>query len=233
MLKCVLFGCFLFMVTPGFFAYGQPTQASLEEAYDSASGGFRDLYTGRQPALYAATIQGHPYFGSGNWSSGLVQYKDRSFAGAFLYDLVADRILVDDSFHGGIELITEQLPAFQLDGRIFRRFSAADINTALFSPGYYEVLYDGQIQALCRHSKIIRKENRDFREVQHFEEVTRYLVGTPGHYTRVKNKATLVKALQLIDKTMARTLRKSSLDFRNFFEASLVQFLHDYESNRL
>lgn len=226
MLKSILFG---FLLSTQLLQ-AQSMPASLSQRYDSVVSGHLDLYYGRKPLLYSPVIQGHPYLGSGNWMTGEVFYKHARYQASLLYDLASDRLLVDDPHHGGIELLNEQIDYFMLEGRLFKPLSGKEINTPMYSSGFYEILYDGNMQFIARHLKQIKKEQKDYRETQYFDPVTRYLIRLNGTYYAIKNKNTVVRVFKGHDKELARALRQSNLDFGNNFAYALTQFLIQYEA---
>lgn len=212
--------------------FAQSNLYQLDSIYAASVSDYINLYYGKELLQYDKAIQGHPYYGNGNWTEGVIRYKGYTYHGEFLFDIVLSRLLVEDPFKGGMELLSEEIDYFVLEGSTFSWIDSKRIKLPLFSSGFYEILYEGEVSAFCKYSKIVKTENKDFRAIQKYEEVTRYLICIDGRFYKVNNKNSLRKVLKATDKSLAQFLQKSKLKFNENFKYSLKELLIEYEATK-
>lgn len=98
---------------------------------------------------------GHPFFGSAEPQLGTAVYQGGHFAGVPLsYDIVLDQVVMTYPNQAvTIVLVPEKLTAFSLGSHQFVRVLGDSATKNVVPTGFYEVLQDGPVSLLARHTK--------------------------------------------------------------------------------
>lgn len=176
-------------------------QASINQAiarYKAVIGVQARLYNGRKYAPPEQDFDQHPYFLSEDWIIGDVFYDGELFRQVpLMYDIFG-RTLITEHLSSGqpIELVTEKLRHFTIDGHHFKRMEIAAPGNGLPRTDFYDVLYEGPTRLLALREKQQKREIDASTIEIVYDERTRYFLYHNGTFTQVKGKASTWKVLQ-------------------------------------
>lgn len=130
--------------------------AAATRTYATALGTETLLYDGAEYVDYTAPgTRGHQFWGGPGAQPGSVVYRGGAFAGLPMhYDLVRDQlVLLYPGQAVAIVLVPEKVASFTLSGRRFVRVVGDSLAAGALPTGFYELLADGPVRLLARHSK--------------------------------------------------------------------------------
>ena len=130
--------------------------AAAARTYTGALGPESVLYDGAEYVDYTVPgTRGHQFFGGPEAQPGSVVYRGGQFAGLPMrYDLVRDQpILLYPGQAVAIMLVPEKVVSFTLGGHRFVRVVGDSLTAGSLPTGFYELLADGPVCLLARHSK--------------------------------------------------------------------------------
>lgn len=130
--------------------------AAATRTYTSTLGLETALYDGAEYVDYTAPgTRGHQFFGGPEVQPGSVVYRGGTFAGVPMrYDLVRDQpILLYPGQAVSIMLAADKVESFTLSGHRFVRLVGDSLSAGSLPTGFYELLVDGPVRLLARHSK--------------------------------------------------------------------------------
>ncbi|NML66086.1 hypothetical protein HHL22_12805 [Hymenobacter sp. RP-2-7] len=130
--------------------------AAATRTYTSALGLETVLYDGAEYVDYKVPgTRGHQFFGGPEAQTGSVVYRGGTFANLPLrYDLVRDQpVLLYPGQAVAIMLVPEKVASFTLGGHRFVRVVGDSLAAGSLPTGFYELLADGPVRLLVRHSK--------------------------------------------------------------------------------
>lgn len=130
--------------------------AAATRTYASSLGTEAVLYDGAEYVDYTVPgTRGHQFWGGPEAQPGSVVYRGGRFAGLPMrYDLVRDQpVLLYPGQAVAIMLVPEKVESFTLSGHRFVRLVGDSLSAGALPTGFYELLADGPVQLLARHSK--------------------------------------------------------------------------------
>ncbi|HEU5366557.1 MAG TPA: hypothetical protein VFU62_13555 [Hanamia sp.] len=233
----------LFLLYALFFAnisYSQNVQkdsvseTQLKEAiqiYNHFSGDNAPIYNGRQYIYFTYKMEGDPYFISGNFVAGWVNYSHRKYDSVpLMYDLARNQlvILAPDKIYG-IVLENDLIDSFSLHGHHFTKL-LQDYKQNLNNTGFYDLLYNGQIQLLVKRVKNIDEQIKGDAVVRIFYSKDRYYVHKDSLYYLVSNKKDVLHLFKDKAHDLKKYMRKHHLKLRRKnFEEAMVKVTEFYD----
>ncbi|GAB3650199.1 hypothetical protein GCM10027594_25480 [Hymenobacter agri] len=192
------------------------------------------LYNGPEYADYTRkyhTRTGHQFYLQPETLPGAVNYNDREFGAVQLqYDIVLDQVaLAQPGNPLRIRLIDDKLRTFSIEGHRFVRLVADSSNADIIQTGYYELLADGPVQALAKHSKKLYEHlNKPYIDAS-FVESNRLYMYKAGRYYAVRSKGAALRLLADRGPEMQQYLREHHLRFNKANrENSVVELTRYY-----
>lgn len=201
---------------------------------------------GRQAELYNGTeyinldrfIVGHQFFQTMDWEKGDIFFDGLLYRGIELrYDLVQDEVIIPHFSQSGyaysIMLNKENISYFKLLDHDFIHIRPDSARQLGLKPGFYDVLFDDQVQVLARRIKSIA-ENSYAKNNKEFYLKKRYFIKNKGRIFPVRSKRTLLKALEDRKKEIKRYMRRNHYFYRTDPEFTMLMAAKYYlELNNL
>lgn len=210
------------------------SEMQLQQAikmYDHFSRDNAPVYNGPQYIFLVYKKEGDPYFESGDFSDGWVNYNGRKYDSLkMIYDVARNQVVVlaPDKI-SAIALHNEFVDSFSLRNHVFIKLEK-DYKQNLNNAGFYDLLYNGKIRVLARRLKEI-DENIQGNDIVHiFYVKDHYYIFKDGLYYLVGNKKDLFRLFhdQLHD--VKKFIRKHHLKFkRKSFEEPMLQVAEYYD----
>jgi hypothetical protein len=212
-------------------AFVAEAAASAVAAYESALHLQEALYNGSQYVPIPEPYDGFPFFGSEYLEEGTIKYAGEVFHNVPMeYDLVHDVLVIEHYDQRGyvtdVMLHSDLVEYFDLLGH---RFISVHEDSSGLRPGFYDLLYDGEMKLLCKYKKSVHETvEAGTLNVKFLERVTYYLL-RDGQGIPLRSRSSLFKALADKKKALrqyARANRLTDEDKERMF-ASLIRY---YES---
>ena len=164
------------------------------------------LYNGIEYSPYRAKDGEHPYWVSSDWLSGSILYHGQPYYDLELqYDIVNDQLILQNPWYNSdLQLIKQRITSFCLGDKRFINMKHPSLPLA----GFYEVLYDGTTQVICRRTKRAWEEVSTAGISQRFKEKSTYYLFVNNQYFLVKNKADVLRKFRNQRKELSSHYRK-------------------------
>lgn len=207
-----------------------------EQTYFEAKGKNSGLYSGYR--YKTRTIhkydEGHPFFISDDWQIGSIEHNGLTYSDVkLLYDVVSDNIIVQNAYNFlKIELINDRVPSFTLRGHHFVNLSHKNTSGLSIQPGFYELLYDGEIKVFARRKKEAIEKLESGLTVTKFNTIDRYYIYKGGEYFSVKSKSSVLNVFQDQKPDLNRHLSKSKIRFNRNRELAMFEMARFYEDSK-
>jgi hypothetical protein len=205
------------------------------DVYIKSIGDQAGLYNGVEHKGYLEhnTDIGHPYFLSNDWVDGSVFYDGAEYENTgLLYDLLTDKVIVEQPYgHFKLELISEKIKTFSLAGHTFVRLTASKGDSTV-RPGFYDLLYDGKVKVLAKHTvEIVQK--MDFREIIiEYLRHEKIFIFKDGEYFAVKSRSSVLKVFDDRKKELRKFINKNQIDFSSDREHAVARIAKFYDMSK-
>ena len=189
------------------------------------------LYNGSEYVDYDHYIEGHQYFESDEWEGGSVHYDGTLYRDVpLLYDVRLDQV-VTENLAGPlrIRLVPEKVRYFTLLGHTFVRIVADSTTQGGMRTGFYDQLYDGNVQVLAKRVKLIHEQITSGRVERDFYERNRYYIRKGGQFYAVKRKGSVLGVFDDRKKELQKFLREQKIRYRKAPESAMVQLARQYD----
>jgi hypothetical protein len=160
-------------------------------------------------------MEGDPYFISGDFSNGWVDYKGRKYDSlSVMYDVNRNKVVIHGPDHiSAIVLENDFIDSFNLWGHTFIKLYE-DHKQNLYNTGFYDLLYNGHIQFLARRIKVRDPQIKGNLLVNNFYTKDRYYIYKDGLYYLVNNKKDVYRLFKNNLHDLKKMMRKNHLKFR-------------------
>lgn len=223
----------LAQTTPADTVFLQSARQHALVAYEKAIGVHTHLYNGTEYADYKkAHVEGDQFLMSKAVSTGSIYYDGTWYTQVpMLYDLVTDEVIVPHNSSGLLmKLIKEKVDTFQLHGHTFVHYKANNANSALPQPGFYDLLYNRDIQLLARRSKNIQERATSDGMEGEFRVGDKFYIRKDGHFHQVSSKKSVYKVLKDKKKQLQKHASSQRLRFRKKKEEAILTLVRYYDS---
>ncbi|MGI4833023.1 MAG: hypothetical protein ACRYFK_06125 [Janthinobacterium lividum] len=174
------------------------------------------LYDGAEYVDYTVPgTRGHQFFGGPEAQTGSVVYRSGTFANLPLrYDLVRDQpILLYPGQAVAIMLVPEKVASFTLGTHRFVRVVGDSLTAGALPTGFYELLADGPVRLLARHSKRVLQAIISQTLTLEYRQTDALYVRTATATAEVSNLKKLLELLPSHQDEVQRYARQQQLSF--------------------
>ncbi len=201
------------------------------EVYDHFIADEAPVYNGRQYIYFTYKMEGDPYFITGDYTKGQVNYSGRKYDSVpLMYDIARNQlvILAPDK-KSAIVLENDFIDSFSLHGHHFIKL-IQDYKQNLNNTGFYDVLYNGRIQLLAKRVKNIDEQIKGDAVVRIFYSKDRYYIHKDSVYYLVSNKKDVLSLFKDKAHDIKKYMRKHHLKFRRKnFEEPMIEVAAFYD----
>jgi len=206
--------------------------SDIRHLSDSLDGSDIGLINGEEYRNRHTGINGHPYYQSDSWFQGTVTSGDQEHQDVWLrYDTFDDLVILNHTIGTGTVMIAlnkEVIGEFTLDKDHFIQLYDADIVNGFPEPGYYQELYNGEVQLLVKWKKYISGSSG--LQPGEFRPDPVRVVRKDGVYHQLNGKSSLIKILDDRKETVSSYIRSNAIVVRNAPDSDLVKILGYYDS---
>lgn len=196
-------------------AYGQfDYHDALKKEVGKLVGYQAALYNGAKYLGYPNYFkETHPFFKVSTPSSGTIQYDGMEYQGInLLYDEYKDIVVLSDQSRF-IELNTEKITAFTLDGDRFINLNK-DYLVRGNKQGIYQVVLDGKIKLLCKEIKSKQEKVVNNELIGIFESNKYYFIVLENQLIPITKKQQLFKLFSSEEEGIRKLISREQLKFR-------------------
>ena len=188
------------------------------------------LYNGSEYQPPLQTNDTHPFYNSYDWQPADIMYNGLLFSDVdVLCDLYGDKLVIEH-FHGNkVQLISQKLAGFTVNGKTFINFTTGRLPASLPESGFYEVLHDGNVQCLIRRKKNMRRTIESHVVEIYYKEKASYFLRKGQTYYPVTSRKSLLKLLNDKRSELNQYIREQNISFKKNREAAIAQVLEHYE----
>ncbi|MEO8820457.1 MAG: hypothetical protein ABI267_01190 [Ginsengibacter sp.] len=201
------------------------------DVYNNYNANNAPVYNGEAYLFYIFKMEGDPYFETGIFSPGWVNYKGRKYESLkLIYDVVRNDLVLLSPFHQlAIVAQNQFVDSFSLLGHTFIALQE-DHNQNLYNSGFYDLLYNGHIQFLERRVKTINSKIEGRIVVNQFIDKNRFYIHKGGLYYLVTNKKDVYRLFKDKIHDVKRFMRKNHLKLRHKnFESDMTKITAFYD----
>lgn len=191
----------------------QQAQEQAVSAYEQRLNGQSHAYEGHQYIGHDPRLKIHPYFRTDSLQRGTVQlngvrYRDLQL----LYDVVRDQLVIQPPESGyRLALPMEKIGNFSMGNSQFTWINGDSL--AGVRTGFYEVIYNGRVNALVKRVKTIEEDLYDGRYKGTYRVKDRFIVQKQQAFFEVKTKRSFLKLFPDQARELRRFIRKNRLRF--------------------
>lgn len=239
-MKCLLihFCIHLFMVS-SINAQDQQTDSLLgSKAFDKAVAvyinsihGNSSLYNGRMYPGYLVKLRGIPFFKTDKFNNGDLilngmLYKDLPL----MYDIIKDVVILQHyNKVQKIQLPSEDVDRFSFSGHTFTRIEKDSALRNVPPAGFYELMYEGQVQLLAKRKKSLQEVRLDRVVEYEVIEKNRYFIKKGSSYYAVKSPGSVLRVFKDRKKELAKILKAAETDQSKNRESILLFLAREYD----
>jgi hypothetical protein len=201
------------------------------DLYDHFSADNAPVYNGIEYIYYNFKMEGDPYFITGDFSKGWVNYSGRKYDSlSVMYDVARNQVVIlGYDQKSRIVLQNEFVDSFGLLGHTFIKLKE-DHQQNLYNTGFYDMLYNGKVQFVARRIKAMNMKIEGMVVVRPFYVKDRFYVHKDGLYYLVNRRKDVYHLFDDKIHEIKKLMRKQHLKIRrkNFEQATTkVTALYD------
>jgi hypothetical protein len=201
------------------------------DLYDHFSADNAPVYNGIEYIYYNFKMEGDPYFITGDFSKGWVNYSGRKYDSlSVMYDVARNQVVIlGYDQKSRIVLQNEFVDSFGLLGHTFIKLKE-DHQQNLYNTGFYDMLYNGKVQFMARRIKAMNMKIEGMVVVRPFYVKDRFYVHKDGLYYLVNRRKDVYHLFDDKIHEIKKLMRKQHLKIRrkNFEQATTkVTALYD------
>lgn len=190
------------------------------------------LYNGNQYIVYAQTIEdGIPFFETAELTNGNVTYWGVEYKKVpLMYDVLKGEVItLVPSSNYLIELHTEKVSSFEIMDHKFVRIEKDSVNKNI-KPGFYDVLYDGNVAVYKRETKTLNEDLSSGKLRKFILEDSSYYIKKNGVFFEVNKKSSLLNVFKDKKKDVQDFMRKNKLKLQRNKDNALPKVAGFYDS---
>ncbi|MEO8721048.1 MAG: hypothetical protein ABI297_06455 [Ginsengibacter sp.] len=206
-------------------------QKNVIHLYNDFTNGNAPIFNGPQYIYYNFKMEGDPYFITGSYSKGWIGYSGRVYDPvSIFYDIVRNKLVLKNADSStNIEMFNEFIDSFHLLGHTFISLKE-DHKQNLYNTGFYDLLYNGNVQLLARRIKDIKEKMIPPESIRFFYPRDRFYIQKDGIYYLVTNKKDVFRLLSNKKHEIKKMMRKNNINLnQKTFESSLLKVTAFYD----
>lgn len=203
------------------------------EQYRTAIGVHAHLYNGPEYHVPVKShVKGHQFYQDKIYQNGNVKYDGAWFEDVpMLYDLMQDELVIVNHGSGQAQrLVKSRVEAFKLYDHNFIRLQADSTTGLSIQPGFYDLLYSGELQVLMKREKTLFERASTEGMEGEYRDASKFYLVKDGVYHPVSNKRSVMRVLQDQKKPLNKFASANKLRFNKERENAIVKTAEHYDS---
>lgn len=211
-------------------------QAAISDAllsHKNAIGLHAHLYNGKEYYLPGKPhVEGHPFLEDKVFKEGNIKYDGTWFEDVpMLYDLVQDELIIINPSSGHPQmLVRRRVESFKVHSRPFTYLQTDSTTSSGIQTGFYNLLYDGDIQLLMRHHKTLHERTSTNGMEGEYRNANRFFLLKNDVYYEVSNKSSMLRVLRDQKKPLNKFANANKLRFKKNREEALLKIAQHYDT---
>jgi len=192
----------------------------------------KSLYNGREYIPYTATLaNGHPYFQSTDFVKGSVFYDGVLYEDIpILFDIIKNAVVIQDAYQKfRMQLIDEKISWFTINNTSFVHIQDVPPGKNSIEPGFYRILYKGNISLLKKESKIIR-ERLEAKLIKNVIEMPSFYIKKNNKYYITDSRGDVLDVLKDKKTEIRQFIRQKNLKISDEPEKALSGIVAYYNT---
>ncbi|MGF7041022.1 hypothetical protein [Mucilaginibacter lappiensis] len=206
--------------------------ARITDTYNTAIGQQSRLYNGPEYDLYNPNIKGNAYFSDINsFTQGAVTYDGIIYKDVpMMYDLYKDVVVVMlyNKF-SRFTLLKERVQSFDLLNHHFTYIRTDSLNVNSISTGFYDQLYNGNLEVLVKRSKAIQSTSGTNTIENYFTSGKSFYLKKGNSYYSIGGQGTLLSLLKDKKKELQQYIKANKIKFNKTPEEAMVAIAARYD----
>ena len=199
--------------------------------YDNYTHGNAPIYNGTEYLYYTFKREGNAFFNSDGLVRGWISYQGIMYDPlSLMYDLTRNQVVIlfPDSI-ATVALQNQFIDSFHLAGHTFINLTQAPQQN-LYNTGFYDFLYNGQVQLLARRTKLMTETIKNDSVITIISPKDFFYIHKGGTYYLVSNQKDVFKLFDDKKHDLRKLMRKEHLKFRRKnFESVLTKATAFYD----
>jgi hypothetical protein len=203
----------------------------LKSIYNKDLPNSRDFINGEQFNYQYPHAKNYPFFDNNNWQNGKVIYHKEKIEVLLKYDIFLDNLLIQHLTESGayiLKLNPEIVNSFYFSNHYFKYYTKLYSKKKPITPGFFEVMYEGNISFLIKHLKYLSRET-ETSPAEYIQEKHRYFV-LDNQLFEISNRRSLLSLFADKRKEMKSYLSESKISVRFATDEDLIQIIKQYNS---
>jgi len=200
--------------------------------YFQSTNDYSNLYNGKEYIAFKKKMPevGTLFFNSDDWADGQVFYDGELYENVPMrLDLLHEKLLVENKSHGQIELISEKIKFFVIDGHTFLGSNNNEEIKSL-SLGFYDLIYSGTTKVLVRRLKLAEERiETQVSMILTFKEKNTITILKNGKFYLVGNKSSALKIFEDQKNALKKFMSKNNIRYRSNREDALIKMAREYD----
>jgi len=215
---------------PADSAFGRQVAALLVQSYKKQTAENLHLYNGSEYVLHGHGVKGFPFFQSATPLNGSVFYDGNLYEDTGLqYDLEEDNLVISDySGNYPICLVKDKIGYFNIDGHRFVRLLSGE---GLPSPGFYESLYSGKLNAWAKKLKKPISLDASGSDAS-YHAYASYFIEKQGVFYPVDKERSVLAVLNDKKDVLKKFIRSNKLSYKKDPELFLTRVAEYYTQQK-
>ena len=206
--------------------------ARITDAYNTAIGQQSRLYNGPEYDLYNPNIKGNAYFSDINsFTPGTVTYDGILYKDVpMMYDLYKDivAVMLYNKF-SRFSLLKERVQSFDLLNHHFIYITTDSLNINSINTGFYDQLYNGNLEVLVKRSKAIQSTSSTNTIENYFTSSKSFYLKKGNNYYSIGGQGTLLSVLKDKKKELQQYIKANKIKFNKTPEEAMVAVAAQYD----
>ena len=201
------------------------------DLYNRYNANYAPVYNGESYIFYTVRMEGSPYFKSGDFSNGWVNFKGKKYDSLqLIYDITRNQLVT--LYPDKISFITIQnqfVDSFFLSGHTFISLQE-DHTENLYNSGFFDLLYNGKTRFLGKYDETLLTVIEGDGLITKFIKHNRFYVHKNGLYYLVSNKKDAYRVFGDKQRELKRMMRRNHIKLRRKnFETAMIKVTAFYD----
>jgi hypothetical protein len=198
--------------------------------YTKAANANTHLYNGSEYIDYDHRITGDPFFASLYFTDGSVVFDDILYTHVkMFYDILHDDLIIKNYNDTALILVKEKISSFNFANHYFIQLVTNNAETGIKTPGFFEVLYNGNTKLFARRKKEITEKISTQYSESLFTEKNEYFLYNKNNYYPVSDKKSILNILKDRKPDLIKFLHQNKIKFRKNKEAAMIKMVAYYD----
>ena len=191
------------------------------------------LFNGPSFKNYGSNVIGSANFeNDSTFISGNVIYEGMLFTDVpLMYNIYEDKVISLRNKSTMFSLVSPKVSDFYLKNHHFTYINVLDTTKSVIKPGFFDVLYEGQLKILAKRSKKLDLSLNSKEVVYYFTPKTTYYVENGDKYSVITSESSFMNLFKDKKNEFKKHLKDNKINFKKKPEEAMILLAKYYESS--